>query len=92
MLEAPAALPVFLGGLRIGATLSVIGAVVGEFVGADQGLGYLINQGRGIFDTPLVFVSVFTLVMMALSLYGAVTLLENKLLAWQRKPEEVVSH
>ena len=38
-LEIPAALPVFLGGLRIGATLSVIGAVVGEFVGADRGLG-----------------------------------------------------
>jgi NitT/TauT family transport system permease protein len=46
-LEIPAALPVFLGGLRIGATLSVIGAVVGEFVGADRGLGFLINVGRG---------------------------------------------
>ena len=40
MLEVPAALPVFLGGLRIGATLAVIGAVVGEFVGADRGLGF----------------------------------------------------
>jgi len=39
-LEIPAALPVFLGGLRVGATLSVIGAVVGEFVGANQGLGF----------------------------------------------------
>ena len=38
-LELPAALPILLGGLRIGATLSVIGAVVGEFVGADRGLG-----------------------------------------------------
>ena len=42
-LEVPAALPVFLGGLRIGATLAVIGAVVGEFVGSDRGLGFLIN-------------------------------------------------
>jgi len=46
-LEIPAALPVFLGGLRVGATLSVIGAVVGEFVGANQGLGFLINVARG---------------------------------------------
>jgi NitT/TauT family transport system permease protein len=82
-LEVPAALPVFLGGLRIGATLSVIGAVVGEFVGADRGLGFLISVGRGQFDTALVFVSVFTLVVMALGLYGLVILLEQKLLRWQ---------
>jgi len=87
-LEIPAALPVFLGGLRIGATLSVIGAVVGEFVGADRGLGFLINVGRGQYDTALVFVTVFTLVVMALLLYGAVILLERKLLAWQHRPRK----
>jgi NitT/TauT family transport system permease protein len=89
-LEAPAALPVFLGGLRIGATLSVIGAVVGEFVGADRGLGFLINVGRGQYDTALVFVAILTLVVMALSLYGCVVLLEKRLLAWQASfnPEE----
>jgi len=87
-LEIPAALPVFLGGLRIGATLSVIGAVVGEFVGADRGLGFLINVGRGQYDTALVFVAVFTLVAMALLLYGAVILLERKLLAWQHRPRK----
>lgn len=85
-LEIPAALPVFLGGLRIGATLSVIGAVVGEFVGADRGLGFLINVGRGQFDTALVFVGVFTLVAMALGLYGLVLLLEKRLLKWQARP------
>jgi NitT/TauT family transport system permease protein len=84
-LEIPSALPVFLGGLRIGATLSVIGAVVGELVGADQGLGFLINVGRGQYDTALVFVAVFTLIALALSLYGIVILLEKKLLAWQEK-------
>lgn len=86
-LEVPAALPVLLGGLRIGATLSVIGAVVGEFVGANRGLGFLINQGRGVYDTALVFVAVFTLVMMAMMLYGMVVLLEARLLSWQRRPE-----
>jgi len=82
-LEVPAALPIFLGGLRIGATLSVIGAVVGEFVGSDRGLGFLINVGRGQYDTALVFVAIFTLVGMALALYGLVIQLERRLLAWR---------
>ena len=82
-LEIPAALPVFLGGLRIGAALSVIGAVVGEFVGADKGLGFLINVGRGQYDTALVFVAIFALVVLALSLYGLVSWLESRLLNWQ---------
>jgi NitT/TauT family transport system permease protein len=84
LLELPAALPVFLGGLRIGATLAVIGAVVGELVGADRGLGFLINLGRGQYDTALVFVAVFALVAMALVLYGFVVLLEARLLWWRR--------
>ncbi len=83
-LEIPAALPVLLGGLRIGATLSVIGAVVGEFVGADRGLGFLVNVGRGRYDTALVFVAIITLVALALLLYGAVVLLEKRALRWQR--------
>lgn len=83
-LEVPAALPVLLGGLKIGATLSVIGAVVGEFVGADAGLGFLINAGRGLYDTALMFVAVFALVVIALSLYGVVALLERWLLAWRK--------
>ena len=82
-LEIPAALPVFLGGLRVGATLSVIGAVVGEFVGSDRGLGFLINVGRGQYDTALVFAAIFTLIFMALILYGGVVLAEKRLLRWQ---------
>ncbi|MAT44805.1 MAG: ABC transporter permease [Anaerolineaceae bacterium] len=87
-LEIPAALPVFFGGLRVGATLSVIGAVVGEFVGADRGLGFLINVGRGQYDTALVFVAIFALVLLALILYGLVILLERRFLAWQHSPQK----
>lgn len=83
LLEIPAALPVLFGGLRIGATLSVIGAVVGEFVGSDRGLGFLINVGRGQFDTALVFVAVFTLILMALILYGAAMLAEKRSTRWK---------
>ena len=82
-LEVPAAMPVLLGGLKIGATLAVIGAVVGEFVAADAGLGFLINVGGGLYDTPLVFVAVITLIAMALALYTAVTWLERRLLSWR---------
>jgi NitT/TauT family transport system permease protein len=84
MLEIPAALPVLLGGLKIGVTLSVIGAVVGEFVAADEGLGFLVNLSRGLFDTPMMFVALFALVIIALSLYGCVVLLEGRLLSWRR--------
>lgn len=87
-LEIPAALPVFFAGLRVGATLSVIGAVVGELVGASQGLGFLINLGRGQYDTALVFVAVGGLISLALLLYGAVLLLEKQYLAWQTDPGE----
>jgi NitT/TauT family transport system permease protein len=82
-LELPAALPVLLAGLRIGAALSVIGAVVGELVGSSRGLGFLVNLARGQYDTALVFVAVITLITMALTLYGIVTLLEIRFLKWQ---------
>lgn len=84
ILEIPSALPVLLGGLKVSVTLSVIGAVVGEFVAADRGLGFLINVARGNFDTPLMFVALFTLVNIALALYLLVVLLENLLLRWRR--------
>jgi NitT/TauT family transport system permease protein len=90
LLEVPASLPIFLGGLRVGATLAVIGAVVGEFVGADRGLGFLVNRARAEYDTALVFVAIFTLVALALSMYGIVTLLERRLLAWRQRPEHEI--
>ena len=85
MLEVPAALPTLLGGLKVGATLAVIGAVVGEFVASDRGVGYLLKQGQQLYDTPLVFVGIGTLVIMAQALYGAVALAERLLLQWQDK-------
>ncbi|MEL6309825.1 MAG: ABC transporter permease [Chloroflexota bacterium] len=85
-LEIPAAMPVLLTGLKTSVTLAVIGAVVGEFVNANAGLGYLVNIARGSqFNTPLVFVAVFTMTALALSLYLLVSLLERWLLKWQRR-------
>lgn len=82
-LELPGALPVIFGGLRISATLSVIGAVVGELTGADAGLGYLINTARGQYDTAMVFVAVLMLMAIALFLYLLIVLIERYTLKWQ---------
>lgn len=83
-LEVPASLPVLLGGLRVGATLSVIGAIVGELVDAKAGLGFLLKIGDFQYDTSMVFVAVIMLVALALALYGIVTLLEKRFLKWQQ--------
>jgi NitT/TauT family transport system permease protein len=84
-LEVPAALPILLAGLKVGATLSVIGAVVGEFAGlsSDAGLGHMISIADGQYDTARMFVGVFALVALALSLYGVVSLIERRALAWR---------
>jgi NitT/TauT family transport system permease protein len=84
-LEVPAALPVLFGGLKVSATLAVIGAVVGEFVSANAGLGFLINTARSQFNTPLVFVAVLMLALIARLMYGLIALLERRALAWQAR-------
>jgi NitT/TauT family transport system permease protein len=79
-LEVPAALPMLLGGVRIGVTLSVIGAVVGEFLGSDRGLGTLVQIARGSFNDRLLFAALLVLVALALSLYAAAAGVERFLL------------
>lgn len=83
-LEFPAALPIVLAGVKVGATLSVIGALVGEFVQPKtSGLGFLLITARYQFRTDLVFVVLLTLAAIALSLYGLVAWLERRVLRWQ---------
>lgn len=79
-LEIPAALPNILGGMRVGVTLAVVGAIVGEWAGADRGLGVLINLARGsLFDTPLMFATLLTIAILGVSLYLVVVTLERRL-------------
>jgi NitT/TauT family transport system permease protein len=78
-LEIPSALPVIFGGLRVGVTLAVIGAVVAEWAGASSGLGVLINiANQGLFDTPLMFVALTTLAVIGISLHGLVVSIERR--------------
>ena len=82
-LRFPAALPQMLTGLRVSAGLAVIGAIVGEFVASQKGLGYVILSAQGTFDTARVFAAVAMLAAMGLVLYGAVALAERKLMPWR---------
>lgn len=84
-LELPAALPQILGGMRVGVTLAVVGAIVAEWAGADKGLGVLINLARGaLFDTPLMFATLATIAAIGVLLYLAVVLVERALVgAWR---------
>ena len=79
-LEIPAALPAIFGGLRVGVTLAVVGAIVGEWAGADRGLGLLVNLARGsLFDIPLLFATLLTIALLGIVLYGLVVLVERAL-------------
>jgi NitT/TauT family transport system permease protein len=78
-LEIPAALPNILGGMRVGVTLAVVGAIVGEWAGAERGLGVLINLARGsLFDIPLMFATLLTIALVGIVLYLAVVLVERR--------------
>ncbi len=78
MVELPAALPGILGGLRIGVTLSVVGAIVAEWTGGETGLGVLINLARGsLFDIPLLFATLLTIALIGVALYSVVVLVER---------------
>jgi len=79
-LEVPAALPAILGGMRVGVTLAVIGAIVGEWAGAERGLGVLINLARGsLFDIPLMFAALLTIALLGIVLYLVIVLIERRL-------------
>jgi NitT/TauT family transport system permease protein len=78
--EVPASMPALMAGLRIGATLAVIGVTVGELVGGNTGLGYLITFGEGQANTAMVFNAIVLLTFVGILLYGAVAMIEARVL------------
>lgn len=82
--ELPAALPSLFSGLRIAATVSVIGAVFGEWAGADDGLGRLVLLGNDQLQTPRVYAGVAILTAMAVALFCLASLAERLACPWNR--------
>src|SRR5207302_10969552 len=78
----PMAMPFFFAGAKVAITLSVIGAVVSEFVGSDKGLGYIILSATSYWKTELAFSSMILLSLMAIVLFGAVALVERFVCPW----------
>lgn len=76
----PFTMPNLMAGLRIGATLAVIGITVGELVGGQVGLGYLITFGQGQANTAMVFAAIALLTVIGIAMYWAVTLIEGRVL------------
>jgi ABC-type nitrate/sulfonate/bicarbonate transport system permease component len=83
--EVPAALPGFFSGLKIAATVSVIGAVFGEWAGADRGLGRLVLLGNNQLETPRVYAGIVILTLMAVALFALASLAERLVCPWNRK-------
>ena len=78
----PTSLPYLFSGLKVAATLAVAGAVVGEFVGADKGLGYLLLVTNSNLETALMFATLVALTLIGLAFFYAVELLEKLLIPW----------
>lgn len=82
--QLPNALPHIFAGLKIAMTFSVIGAVVGEFTGGSEGLGYLILFSSSQVKTPLLFAALFAIAVLGLVMYYAIVLLEYWMVPWER--------
>ena len=79
----PWALPHFFAGLKVGVSVATIGAVIGEWVGAQQGLGYLMIQANARLNVDMVFAAILWLSVMGLSLWVFVGYLEKKVISWR---------
>jgi len=86
----PSALPHIFSGLKVASTLAVIGAIIGEFVGSNRGLGYLVLIANNNLNTPLALASIALISLFGLVLYAVIVLLEMVSLPW--KPADPEMH
>ena len=82
MIRFHRALPSIFAGLKVAITLAVVGAVVGEFVGSDRGLGTLLLRAIGVVNTPLLFAGLIVLTALAIVLFALIELLELLAIPW----------
>jgi ABC-type nitrate/sulfonate/bicarbonate transport system permease component len=84
----PSALPFLFSGAKVAVAVAVIGAVFGELVGSDAGLGHAIQVGTAQLETARVFAAVLILSVMAIALFGLVALIERRAVPWARVSKE----
>lgn len=84
LLEIPAAMPVLLGGIKIGLVHAMSGALVGEYISAGRGIGYWIIRGKGSHDAAMVFTALGVMIVINVALYGIVSAVEHNVLAWRK--------
>jgi len=82
-LRLPASLPTLFSGLKVSATLSVVGATIGEWVGAHQGLGYLMLQSNARMRMSVVFAAILMLAILGLCLFGVLRIIERQVVHWR---------
>ncbi|WP_407267736.1 ABC transporter permease [Radiobacillus sp. PE A8.2] len=86
-LRLPTSLPYVMSALKISSSLAIVGAIVGEFVGANKGLGYVVLVSSYHMDTPVMFSAIFASALCGLMLFWTVSWMERRLIFWQRVDE-----
>jgi NitT/TauT family transport system permease protein len=85
----PCALPSMFAGMKVAISLALVGAIVGEFVSSQRGLGYVILSAQGTFDTARVFAAIFVLAVIGVLLFWTLAWLERWALPWHASQKEV---
>ena len=83
-IQFPNSLPYIFTGLKICSTMCVVGAIVGEFIASDRGLGYIIINSQFTMDTPPIFAALILVSLIGFVLFGLVSVFEKILMPWQR--------
>ena len=81
-IRLPCALPSMFAGLKVAVSLALVGAIVGEFVASDHGLGYVILTAQGTFETAQIFAAALLLSIIGIVLFGVLAILERRLIPW----------
>lgn len=87
-IQLPSALPYVFSGMKVAAILAVAGAVVGEFIGSEKGLGYLLLSVQASLDTAAMFMALILITLIGMALYGAVLLLETLCVVGDARAED----
>jgi len=86
-LRFPAALPYIFSALKVSTSLAIVGALVGEFVGSNKGIGFVILMSSHYLDTVRMFSAIISIVLVGIFLFGAISLIEKKILFWSGAKE-----